>query len=230
MELRFSFQRPCGLRNRASYRIRVASRGEHFFRASGLQTVRWSGSASRRESNRFSAGAEDAIRSFSSCNPFLRREELFLEGERDSHDSWRRPAAFSGMLPGQSMPCRCDLRRSPMPGRILRVRPLLLPPSEGTRILPSRFAASRNFLVFFIPESVVEPSRAATRHAAFCATLRGFTCCFPRAPQCLSAPRRALTTMGLNAVNRDPSISSSYHRSAPAAGWRVSGSTRGDHK
>ena len=168
----------------------------------------------------------------------LFRATLFFEGknfssrsgERLYRGSWRRPYLRSADADRGECSPRCDLRRSPITGRVLRVRPLLLPPSEGTRILPCRFAASRNFLVFFIPGSVVEPSRAATRHAAFCATLRGFTDCFPRAPQCLSAPRRALTTMGLNAVNRDPSISSSYHRSAPAAGRLVSGSTRGDHK
>jgi len=216
MELRFSFQRPCILRNRAGRWISVASRGGHFSLASGPQTMRWIGSASRRESNRFSARAEDAIRSVSSSNPFLRGEESFLERSADAERT--------------ESPCRCDLRRSPMPERDSSSSAAAA--AALRRDADTTFSVRRVKKLFGLFHSQVgaEPSRAATRRAAFCATLRGFKYCFPHAPQCLSAPRRALTTMGLNAVNRDPSISSSYHPPAPAAGRLVSGSTRGDHK
>lgn len=69
----------------------------------------------RGESNRFSAGAEDAIRSFSSCNPFLRGGRTFLRGRRKTLVALEKPPSPAADAAGTERPCRCDLRRSPMP-------------------------------------------------------------------------------------------------------------------
>lgn len=164
-------------------------------RTSGLQSCAEVVRALWEAPGRFNAGAEEAIRSFSSCNLFLRSGRSFFR--RLSAEPRRRHCRHPG-FPGCPLPgATCVGRRARR--RFFYGRPLLLPPFEGTRILAPSAAASRTLLCF---------------------------CC---APKRLSAPRRALTTMGVNAVNRDPSITSSYHRSALADDWPVIGPTNGDN-
>lgn len=104
MELRFSFQRPCRLRDRASFRNRAASRGEHFFRASVPQTVRWMGSASPGRVEPFQRRGRRCYQKRFFVQPFSSRGRTFLrEAERDSTAALGEdPTCGQRMLTGSS--------------------------------------------------------------------------------------------------------------------------------